>query len=83
MQHIKALTEAYELANTIYDCTVSPIWGPSIDNLLSETKAKVSQLPEALQMTIYTYVEQRIDEYYKPNEDGISPADMVMWKTYN
>ena len=83
MQHIKTLTEAFELANTMYDCKVSPIWGPSIEKLLTETVEKILQLPEAMQLTVYTYVDQRIDEYYKPNEDGISPADMVMWKTYN
>ncbi len=83
MENTKSLAEAYELANTIYTCTVSPIWGPNMEEMLIEAKAKVYDLPEAMQMTIHTYVDKKIDEYYEPDEDGISPADMVMWKTYN
>lgn len=74
---------AYQLANTIFDCTTSPIQGPTIEEELRDAENALSELDVEYQLAVRSYLDKKYDEYYKPNEDGVSAADMNKFICYN
>jgi hypothetical protein len=74
---------AYELANTVFDCITSPIQGPTISKELQDAVSAIDKLDIEYQLAVYSYLDKKYDEYYKPNEDGISAADMSHYMCYN